>query len=292
MVKYNMGDESKFEDAYIRIGTSSFSSGDWVGPFYPKKTPATGFLSYYSSRFGTVEIDSTYYAIPSKQTVLGWKNKTSDKFIFAAKFPKTIVHAGKASQPDSAKLLLPEFTDKVRDRFLETMAVLGEKLGPLLLQFPYFSKSIFKLPEQFFERLNLFLDNLPSNFRYAVEIRNRQWLTREFVDICRNHQTALAFVDHVWMPHADEIDSAIDPITTDFSYIRLIGDRNEIESITKTWDKEVIDRDGRIKRWAKILEKMANQKQLTFVYINNHYAGHAPATARKLWDIYQAIVKS
>lgn len=286
-----VNDNTKFEDPFVRIGTSSFSSTDWVGPFYPEKTPAAGFLSYYSSRFGTVEIDSTYYAIPSKQTVLGWKNKTPDEFIFAAKFPRTIVHAGKTSQPDSLKLLQPDFTYKYRDKFLETISELGEKLGPLLLQFPYFSKNVFKLPEQFFDRLNLFLDNLPSNFRYAVEIRNRQWLTREFTDILRARGVALAFVDHAWMPHADEIDSSIDPVTTDFSYIRLIGDRTEIESLTKTWEKEVINRDERLRRWAKILEKMTGQNQLTFVYINNHYAGHAPATARKLWDIYRAMIK-
>lgn len=287
-----MSDNLKFEDSFVRIGTSSFSSADWVGPFYPDKTPAANFLAYYSTIFNTVEIDSTYYAIPSKQTVIGWKNKIPDSFIFAVKFPRSIVHAGRASQPDSLKLLQPDFTYKYRDKFLETISELGEKLGPLLLQFPYFSKNVFKLPEQFFDRLNLFLDNLPSNFRYAVEIRNCQWLTRQFADICRNHQTALALVDHAWMPHADEIDPDIDPITADFSYIRLIGDRDEIESITKTWEKEVVNRDDRLQRWAKILEKMAGQKQLTFVYINNHYAGHAPATARRLWDIYKAVASS
>lgn len=287
-----MNGDSKFENSCIRVGTSSFSSTDWVGPFYPLKTAPGDFLAYYSTIFNTVEIDSTYYAIPSKHTVVGWKNKTPDNFIFAIKFPRSIVHAGKTSQPDSSKLLLPEFTYKDRDRFIETMDELGERLGPLLLQFPYFSKSAFKSPEPFYERLNRFLDNLPKNHRYAVEIRNRQWLNREFADILRNYQTALALVDHAWMPHADEIDSAINPYTTDFNYIRLIGDRNEIESITKTWGKEVINRDDRLKRWAKSLEKMTNQKQLTFVYINNHYAGHAPATARKLWDIYQTFLKS
>lgn len=287
-----MKENRSFKDSFVRVGTSSFSSADWVGPFYPPKTAASDYLLHYSEVFNTVEIDSTYYAVPLKRTVSVWKNRTPANFTFALKFPRSIVHAGKSSQPDNSKLLLPEFTYKDRDRFLETAIELGEKLGPLLLQFPYFSKSVFNSPEPFYERLVQFLDDLPIHFRYAVEIRNRRWLTRELADICRNHQTALAFVDHAWMPHADEIDSAIDPITAEFSYIRLIGDRNEIESITKTWDKEVIDRDDRIKRWAKILEKMANRKQLTFVYINNHYAGHAPATARKLWDIYQAILKS
>jgi uncharacterized protein YecE (DUF72 family) len=287
-----MIDKLKFEDSYIRIGTSSFSSNDWIGPFYPEKTAPADFLRFYANHFNTVEIDATYYAVPSRQTVIGWKEKTPDSFRFAAKFPRSIVHAGKDSKPDIKKLLAPDFAYEERDKFLSTIRELGEKLGPLLLQFPYFSKREFDSPQPFFEKLDSFLDKLPKNFRYAVEIRNRQWLTREFADICRNHNTALALVDHAWMPHGDEIDDSIDPITADFSYIRLIGDRNGIENITKSWDKEVINRDDRIRRWAAILEKMAGRKQLTFAFINNHFAGHAPATARKLWDIYQFMAKS
>jgi uncharacterized protein YecE (DUF72 family) len=286
-----MIDISIFEDSYIRIGTSSFSSNDWIGPFYPEKTAPADFLRFYASHFNTVEIDATYYAVPSRQTVTGWKEKTPENFIFTAKFPRAIVHAGKDSKPDTKKLLAPEFSYEERDKFLSIIQILGEKLGPLLLQFPYFSKKQFESPQPFFEKLDLFLENLPRNFRYAVEIRNRQWLTREFADICRNHNAALAFVDHAWMPHGDEISDSIDPITADFCYIRLIGDRNEIENITKSWEKEVINRDDRIRRWAAILEKMAGRKQLTFAFINNHFAGHAPATARKLWDIYQAMTK-
>jgi len=92
-----MKGDFKFENSCIRVGTSSFSSTDWVGPFYPLKTASGDFLTYYSTIFNTAEIDSTYYAVPSKQTVVGWKNKTPDKFIFAVKFPRSIVHAGKTS---------------------------------------------------------------------------------------------------------------------------------------------------------------------------------------------------
>jgi uncharacterized protein YecE (DUF72 family) len=287
-----MNDFHKHEDSLIRIGTSSFSSNDWIGPFYPAKTAPADFLNLYSRHFNTVEIDSTYYAVPTRQTVLGWKAKTPDKFLFAAKFPRSIVHAGKDSKPDPQKILSPDYAYSERDKFLSIIQELGEKLGPLLLQFPYFSKSDFESPQPFFEKLDTFLENLPNDFRYAVEIRNRRWLTHDLTDICRRHYTALAFVDHAWMPHADEISDSIDPITADFCYIRLIGDRYEIEKITKTWEKEVINRDDRIKRWAAVLEKMAGRKQFTFAYINNHFAGHAPATARKLWDIYRAMIKS
>jgi uncharacterized protein YecE (DUF72 family) len=283
---------SKHNDDFVRIGTSSFSSDDWIGPFYPKKTSPSDFLIHYAAHFNTVEIDATYYAIPSKQTVAAWRAKTPEGFLFAAKFPRTIVHAGKDARPDVTKILTPEYAYKERDKFLAVIRELGDKLGPLLLQFPYFSKKEFDSPEPFWERLNAFLENLPDDFRYAVEIRNRQWLTREFADICHRHKVALALVDHVWMPHGDEVEKMIDPVTTDFCYVRLIGDRHEIEKITKTWEKVVVDREDRMTRWAEVLERMVNRKILTFAYINNHYAGHAPATARRLWEIYQSIARS
>jgi uncharacterized protein YecE (DUF72 family) len=284
-----MINSAKYQDSYIRLGTSSFSSKDWVGPFYPAKTSPKDYLGYYAQRFNTVEIDSTYYAIPRKRTVTAWKELTPEGFIFAAKFPRSIVHAGKDATPDAAKILTPAHTYKDRDKFLAVMEELSNRLGPLLIQFPYFSQKEFNSAEPFFERLNIFLADLPAGFRFAVEIRNRTWLNQDFANLCRRHSVALALADHAWMPHGDEVEKLFDPVTTDFSYIRLIGDRSGIEKITKTWDKEVINQEESLKRWARVLEHLVNKKTITFAYINNHYAGHAPETARRLWELYQRI---
>ena len=268
--------------ANIFIGTSSFSSKDWVGPFYPPGTKPADFLSYYTQKFDTVEIDSTYYAVPSAKTILGWKEKTPDNFIFTAKFPRSIVHGGEDSVPSSVNVLMPDAVYNIRDDFLGKMSLLEGKLGPLLIQFPYFNKNVFSSKALFYERLDRFLEDLPTEFRYAVEIRNRYWLSEEFTSILKRHNIALALTDHSYMPMPHEIAENIDPITTDFSYIRLLGDRKKIEDITTTWDREVIDKSESLTKIASFLARLDRENILSYTYINNHYAGHAPETLRKL----------
>jgi len=95
-------------------------------------------------------------------------------------------------------------------------------------------------------------------------------------------------LDYKWMPMADEIAQRFDPITTDFCYIRLIGDRKEIESITTTWNKEVIDRGERLQRWAEFLADLHKRGVSGLVYVNNHYAGFAPATVRRLQEMFKS----
>ena len=274
----------------IHFGTSSFSSRDWVGPFYPRGAKTMDFLKYYALHFNIVEVDSTYYSIPSEYTVDGWLEKTPPDFRISAKFPRSIVHAGKDKRPDAKRILDRDATYPDRDRFLRIMERLGESLGPLLIQFPYFSKKIFSYKDVFMERLDRFLGDLPSNFRYAVEIRNRHWLNADFATLCRRHKAALVLADQVWMPHGDQVMEWFDPVTTDFSYIRLLGNRQEIEEITKTWAKEVIDRNDLLVRWAEVLKKLADRDIETYVYANNHYSGHAPATADKLRNMYHNLI--
>lgn len=123
----------------IHFGTSSFSSKDWIGPFYPQGTLPVDFLRFYAGKFDTVEIDATYYAVPSAKTVDGWAERTPENFIIAAKFPRSIVHCGEGSKPDGSKILMPDETYLVRDKFLSMMSRLGRKAGPLLIQFPFFN---------------------------------------------------------------------------------------------------------------------------------------------------------
>jgi uncharacterized protein YecE (DUF72 family) len=269
----------------LLIGTSSFSEADWIGPFYPSGTKPVNYLTYYASQFPTVEIDATYYAVPAKSVVESWRQRTPEDFIFAAKFPRTIVHGGAAAKPERGTILVPEKCASERDRFLESMAVLDNRLGPLILQFPYFSKEVFASSSEFFDRLDIFLGTLPKGFRFAVEIRNRHWLNGTFIALLKSHQTALVLVDQSWMPLGDEVMSRHDIFTGGFVYIRLLGDRNEIEAITKRWDKEVIDRSDRLNRWADLAALTLSQGFETSIYTNNHYTGYAPAAAIRLRDM-------
>jgi uncharacterized protein YecE (DUF72 family) len=206
-------------------------------------------------------------------------------FTIAAKFPRSIVHGGEGRHPDPDVILLPDATYSQRDGFLNAINLLGDRLGPLVIQFPYFSKAVFASSSEFIERLDRFLTDLPNDFRYAVEIRNRNWLSLEYADLLRGHDVSLVLVDQAWMPHGDQLEEKFDPVTTDFAYIRLLGDRKEIESITESWDKEVIDRGDRIERWADLIEQLVKRDIETLIYANNHYAGYAPATADRLYNL-------
>jgi uncharacterized protein YecE (DUF72 family) len=270
----------------VRFGTSSFSWEDWVGPFYPVGMKPGDFLRYYATQFDTVEVDATYYAIPAPRTVEGWAAKTPAYFTLAAKFPREIVHGGEGAKPDPARLLDPQTTYAARDEFLDVMSRLGAKLGPLVLQFPFFSRAAFATPEPFFDKLDRFLSDLPAGL-YAVEVRNPDWLARPLVDLCRKHGAGLVLVDQEWMPHGDRVERRFDPVSADFAYVRLLGDRKEIEAITTTWEREVIDRERSLERWAALLARLALRGISTYVFVNNHYAGHAPATVRRLQALFQ-----
>ncbi len=275
--------------ALVRFGTSSFSSKDWVGPFYPRLTPPGAFLSVYAQHFDTVEVDATYYALPSARLVDGWNAKTPDDFLLSAKFPKSIVHGGKTFKPDARRILDPDATYEDRDVFLETMRRMGPKLGYLLLQFPYFNRATFPSEGPFLERLDSFLRDLPKEgFRYAVEIRNKAWLKQPFVDLLARHGATLTLVDQAWMPHGDEVTPRFDVRTGQDCYIRLLGDRKAIEAVTTTWDEEVLDHTDRMLRWSKLIRGMMKQGVRSLVYVNNHYAGHAPTTVRRLKEMYEA----
>jgi uncharacterized protein YecE (DUF72 family) len=171
------------------------------------------------------------------------------------------------------------------------MSLLENRLGPLVLQFPYFSKDVFAASSEFFDRLDIFLGILPAGFRYAVEIRNRSWLSKAFIALLKSHETALVLVDQAWMPLGDEIMQRFDICTGKFVYIRLLGDRNEIEAITDRWDKEVIDRSDRIARWAELAALTISQGYETLIYTNNHYTGYAPAPAMRLRELIIAKIR-
>jgi uncharacterized protein YecE (DUF72 family) len=121
------------------------------------------------------------------------------------------------------------------DEFIGRMTLLKEKLGPLLFQFPHFSKYEFKGPGPLFSRLRVFLKRATGayNCRFAVEIRNRKCLDSRLTDLLGEHKVALALTDTSFMPRPWEHKQKFDPITADFTYIRWLGDRKGIEELTR-----------------------------------------------------------
>lgn len=260
----------------LRIGTSAFTAAGWPGTFYPEGLPEREYLAYYATKFDTVEVDSTFYRTPSMATVQGWRDKTPNGFVFAAKVPQVITHE---------KVLAD--CDKEFNQFVLTIDLLGEKLGPLLLQFGYFNKKVFLGVNDFLARLRPFLKKLPKDHKFAVEIRNKSWLVPQFIEELGERGVALALIDQSWMPRPAQWFETINPVTADFTYVRLLGDRKGIEKETKIWNKIMVDRSSELKEWAGILGRLNIP---IYVYANNHYAGYGPATVEMFRDLWRKQV--
>ena len=268
--------ERRYSEPGLLLGTSSFTADGWQGSFYPPGMQTGNFLSYYATQFKTVEIDSTYYGTPSAATVTNWYERTPPDFIIAAKVPQIITHEKMMVNCEA------EF-----DEFIDRMYLLNEKLGPLLLQFPWFNKYQIQADE-FFCRLHLFLKHvkhLPT-VRLVVEIRNRAWLDKRITDLLREYNVALALTDLSNMPRPWEVKNGLDLVTTDFVYVRWLGDRKGIEALTMRWDKTVIDRTGDLRNWAALFRKFLSRNLKVYAYANNHYAGHGPGTVKLFWDMW------
>jgi uncharacterized protein YecE (DUF72 family) len=279
----------KLPDTF-RYGTSSWSEAAWNGVFYPRGMKPADQLAFYATQFSTVEADTTYYRVPSVSLVRGWRDKTPPGFTLSAKFPRSIVHCGAGERPDGARVLVPEHTAADTERFLEAMRELGNKAGPLVLQFPYFNREAFASLSPFLERLDPYLASLPRDFRYGVEVRNKHWLAKPFFDVLRAHRAAWVAVDLKYMPHPLDMQADIDPFTADFAYARLIGDRALVEAATDTLDHVAVDQSARIDRWAEWLARAATKTAETFAYANNHFAGFAPETIRELARKVEALL--
>ena len=233
------------------------------------------YLTYYATQFDSVEVDSTFYRTPGPSVVRGWYEKTPKGFIIAAKVPQVITH----------EKVLKECETEFKT-FLTAMENLGEKLGPLLFQFGYFNKKAFIGVNDFLARLVPFMKKLPKGRKFAVEIRNKNWLVPQFVEALRERSVALTLIDQSWMPRPSQIFDKLDPITSNFTYVRWLGDRKGIEQRTKTWDEVIVDRSGELSEWVEILRKVHKRKIQIFAYANNHYAGHAPATIEQFQKMF------
>ena len=249
----------------LYIGCSGWSYTSWQGPFYPTDMNKNLQLPFYSEVFNYVEIDSTFYNIPTESMVRNWNKRTPDNFRFTVKFPKVITH--------DKRLMNAE---KELSLFYDRMEPLKGKILALLIQLP----PSFELKEglESLRRSDFFFDD---TFRYAIEVRHRSWFNVLAYNLFRNSNISLAWsqMDRLQTPPI---------VTTDFIYLRLIGDRSIHES---NFGKLQIDRKVEMEKWAeKIKETKNNEKNIktAIVAANNHYGGFGPGTVnifREMMDM-------
>lgn len=274
----------------LHVGTSSFSSEDWIGRFYPLSARPADFLPLYATRLRTVEIDATWHVMPSVRTVESWARRTPPGFVFSMKVPKVITHQ---------KYL--EGCENEWREFLIASEALGEKRGPLVLQFQYVSRT--EQPEEwetgadFLRRLRSFVDLMPPGVRYVIEVRNERWIQEPLLTLLRERGIALALVDYFTMPSGPVLMQRIDPVTTDFAYVRFLGHHREMDLMVAEarerglrhgdWDSLILDRTEETQAWLPTIQHLLGRNLEVFVYFNNHYAGFAPGSVEiflQLWD--------
>lgn len=246
--------------ASIRIGTQGWNYDAWVGPFYPSETRPADFLPTYARAFDTVEVDSTFYAIPSSKTVRGWAERTPPNFVFALKLPQEITHERRLR--DAADLTAL-FFDRARE--------LGPKLGPVLVQLgPDFSPA--ELPA-----LAAFLPLLPTDVQVAIEFRQKGWIHEGVLALLAEYRVALTLTDARWIARRTMLQLAEHP-TASFAYVRWMGPNRDIVDYSRIQH----DRTRELESWAEALRMMAQRLTVIYGYVNNHFAGHSPASARQL----------
>lgn len=254
----------------VSIGTCGWSYKDWRGPFYPAHLAERDFLSFYAERFAVVEVDNTFYRSPSLKTIADWQRKTPESFRFSLKVPQTITHE---------KVLLDCGKDLAD--FLRAARQLEAKLLCCLLQFGYFNRAAFASLDDFLDRLDPFLSDWPADVPVAVELRNKAWLTPPLFDCLRRHAAAYVLADQAWMPVPLYLAQRLDVVTGPFAYVRLLGDRAEVDRATKKLDRAVVDRADQIRADALAIQ-LLRERVPVLAFVNNHFAGYAPGTIEDL----------
>ena len=271
------------------VGTSSWSSPDWCGTYYPESIEPGEMIREYSQKLATVEIDSTWYAIPSFKMVESWKSRTPDGFIFSAKVPKIVSH-DKYLEDCQSEL----------NEFLSVMSRLGEKLGPLIFQFPYVAKGKdaheYETGSDFVRRLKKFVGFLPKDFKWGVEIRNAKWVGSPLLDLLRSRGISLVFVDYYTMDPLHKLTNIEGIFTAPFVYVRFLGNHKAMDAAvkkareegqrTRDWESLLVDRTGQMKLWLQPLRDLVLKLVPTYIYFNNHYAGYAPGSVELFARLY------
>jgi uncharacterized protein YecE (DUF72 family) len=246
-----------------RIGTQGWNYDDWVGPFYPRGTRSSEFLDLYSRLFDTVEVDSTFYAVPSESVIGSWRARAPAGFIFSLKLHQQMTHGERLRNCAGQ---LEEFCGRARG--------LGENLGALLIQLPP------DFSPRSWEALEKFILLLPPDIQFAVELRDPAWFSGLIFErlnaLLSSQGVALALVDGNWIPRKVSL-KLVDCPTAGFAYLRWMGPR-----VLTEFSHVQVDRDRELKQWAEGVVRLGKRVERIYGYFNNYFQGHSPASCNQL----------
>jgi uncharacterized protein YecE (DUF72 family) len=230
------------------IGTSGWHYEDWKGLFYPAELVKSKWLEFYARHFPTVELNNSFYHLPSEKAFVNWREASSESFIFAVKVSRFITHIKRLKN-----------VEEPLQNFLERADLLKDKLGPLLYQLPPNMK-------RNDERLEAFLAVLPGMYRHVFEFRHESWSDDGVFNILKRYNAGWCVFD---MP---DFTSPV-VATADFAYVRFHGSSGLYSSNYS--DKELYS-------WAKKIAKLGESLKAVYIYFNNDVAGYALNNARTL----------
>lgn len=237
----------------IRIGTSGWNYGHWLGAFYPKGTRQEDLLAAYAERFDSVEINRTFYSLPDKDAVASWREQSPAGFLFAAKASRYLTHMKKLKDPKEPL-----------DRLLGCVENLGEKLGPLLFQLPPRWRAN---PD----RLASFLEQLPDRHRYAFEFRDSSWHDERILRLLSERGAAFCIFDLAGKRSPVEV-------TAGFVYLRLHGPGEAYQG----------SYDGRtLSGWARRMLAWSEAGKDVHCYFDNDEKAYAPRDASRLKEMVE-----
>jgi uncharacterized protein YecE (DUF72 family) len=232
------------------IGTSGWVYPHWRGIFYPLKLAQSKWLGFYTAHFPTVELNNSFYHLPTEKAFSNWRDASPDGFLYAVKVSRFITHIKRLKD-----------VEEPIETFLSRARHLNEKLGPLLYQLP-------PNMHRNDERLDAFVSLLPSGLRHVVEFRHESWLDEGVFDILRRRNVGFCVFDMPGLPC---------PLvaTADFAYIRFHGSTGLYFSCYS--DEELED-------WAKKIAGLAKNLDTVYIYFNNDAEGFAIKNARTLGE--------
>ena len=230
------------------MGTSGWHYKHWIGPFYPPKLPASKMLAYYAQQFCTVELNNTFYRLPTETGLANWRANTPDGFCFAVKGSRFLTHMKKLKDPEDGIA-----------RFFECADLLGPKLGPIVFQLPPFWDV-----ER--ERLDAFLQALPRGHRYAFEFRNPTWQDESIYRVLRKYNAAFCIFEIAGL-------ATQHMVTADFTYVRLHGPGDAYRGSYS---------DGALALWAGRIAEWRKKLAAVHIYFDNDQAGYAVQNALSL----------
>lgn len=239
-------------DKRIHIGTSGWSYKDWKGIFYPEKMKASDWLSFYAEHFDTTEINSSFYRMPTAETVLNWATKVPEGFTFCPKMSRFLTHMKKLNEPE----------EPLR-RFFEVFAPIKPHLGPILLQLPPFLKYNPEKVVYFFELLK----SQYAGYDFALEVRHNTWMSNEAIELMKQYDIAWVISQSgVGFPYAEHI-------TSEHIYFRFHGPRKLYASSYP---------DETLKEYALKFKKWHKAGHTLWIYFNNDWYGYGINNANTL----------